>query len=373
MQSLYIHFPFCLKKCAYCAFNSYPMGEIDFKAWLEKYLVALNSFADNMDKKPLSSIYFGGGTPSLMPEFMLAELVENAEKILGFSDNIEISIEANPNTINQNMVNGIKNAGINRLSIGIQSFNDKELTFLGRIHNVKEALQAFEIAHKTFQNISIDLIYGLPEQTLDDWHKNLEQALTLKCPHYSLYQLSIEKGSLLETRKLPAVDDDTALNMLKLNQSLLKTEDIQQYEVSNYALSGYECRHNILGWQGYDYIGIGAGACSRITSDHKFLSIIQEANPQKWFDNPQDMICETLTPITRAEELVILGLRLHEGINSNVFYQNCGKNLLDVIDEKVLSDFCESNLLIFEDNILKTTESGLLVLDYLLLKLLKTL
>lgn len=365
MLSLYVHFPFCIKKCSYCAFNSYELPQIDYNDWLSKYKKALAFFAQKTNEKNLASIYFGGGTPSLMPDFMVYEIINYANKLFCFENNLEVSLEANPNTINQKTVNSFKQAGINRISLGIQSLDDNDLTYLGRIHNTKQALDAIAFSQNLFDNISIDLIYGLPNQSLKSWQQILEQALALNLSHYSLYQLSIEPNSKFYDAKVKLEDEEKLANLFEMNQFLMLKANLTQYEVSNYAVSGKECRHNVLCWQGYDYIGIGAGACGRINN----YATMQNLNPKLWFDNPENSEIEKLDAKTRADELLILGLRMLKGVDLKLFSKNCSYDLLNIIDQKALNSFIDDKLLQFEHNILAPTPKALLVLDYILKKL----
>lgn len=368
MLSLYVHFPFCLKKCSYCAFNSYVLNTIDYHDWLEKYCQSLLFFAKKTSKEPLSSIYFGGGTPSLMPPFMIEGILKYAEKLWGLSDDCEISIEANPNTINQKVVNNFKLAGINRISIGVQSFDNRELAFLGRIHDSKQAFSAIDASQKTFDNVSIDLIYGLPNQTVKAWQKNLDAATALDCSHYSLYQLSIEPDSQFYVNNTPTIDEKTAVKMFKLNQSFMQSAGFPQYEISNYSKQNRECRHNLWCWQGYDYIGIGAGACGRI-KNHNFWATQQSLKPEEWFKNPDKASFERLSKRTKALELLIVGLRTAQGIDSEVFYKNSNYKLFNIVNKPILNEFISLNMLKIKDNFLYATPKGLVFLDHMLQKI----
>lgn len=367
MLSLYVHFPFCLKKCLYCGFNSYELKTIDEHDWLKKYGQALAFFAQRIEKQTLSSIYFGGGTPSLMSSFMLEGIIDYAEKLFGFNDGIEISLEANPGTINQNMVNNFKAIGINRLSLGVQSFNDDELQFLGRIHNAEQAIEAIKFSQKIFDNLSIDLIYGLSGQTLTSWSAALKQAVDFNCQHYSLYQLSIEPESQFHLAKIKTLDEELLTDFLIMNRELMELAGFPPYEISNYAKKGRECRHNMLCWQGYNYLGIGAGACGRMGLE----ASQQNPNPKEWFINPADTEITALTKTMRALELLITGFRMIKGIDQELFLQNCQLELFECLKQPVLDEMIRDKLLKIEGKCLKTTPKGLMAVDYLLPKLIK--
>ncbi|MCK5295533.1 MAG: radical SAM family heme chaperone HemW, partial [Alphaproteobacteria bacterium] len=256
---IYIHWPFCLSKCPYCDFNSYAVGTKNTDGLENAYLAQLEHFSHLTAEKTVTSIFFGGGTPSLMNPRTVEAVIKTVQKLWKTAPDIEISMEANPATVDD--FSKFYNAGINRLSIGIQALNDEALKFLGRKHNLKEALQAIENAKKVFSNVSIDLIYARPEQSLSDWKQELEQALTFDVNHMSLYQLSIEKGTPFHQRKnLKLPDENTAVEMFETTQEMTALAGLPAYEISNH---GKKCKHNMTYWLGGDYAGVGAGAHSR--------------------------------------------------------------------------------------------------------------
>lgn len=265
--SLYIHLPWCVKKCPYCDFNSHQLpvthSEQDYVAALQKDL--LQDLPDVQDRK-LSSIFFGGGTPSLFSAAAIAEILDFVAQKIAFAENIEITLEANPGTAEQEKFHGFRAAGVNRLSIGCQSFQADKLTALGRIHNPDHAMRAAEMAHAAgFTTFNLDLMFGLPQQTLDDALFDLQTAMQLKPTHISWYQLTLEPNTLFEQKPPPLPDDELIWQMQKAGQSLLAEHNFRQYEVSAYAQAAHQCRHNLNYWQFGDYLGIGAGAHSKIT------------------------------------------------------------------------------------------------------------
>lgn len=318
--ALYIHWPFCISKCPYCDFNSHVRESVDQDAWCAALLADMAYEAALTQGRKLSSIFFGGGTPSLMPPATVAALIQAADRHWGFDDNIEITLEANPSSVEAARFADLAAAGVNRVSLGLQSLDDSALAFLGRAHSVAESLQALEIAQHHFGRVNIDLIYARPDQTADAWDGELSQALALGTDHMSLYQLTIEAGTRFETlvrtgHFVPA-DDDDAATLYELTQERTAAAGLPAYEISNHARLGQESRHNLSYWRYDDYIGIGPGAHGRrlnsATQRHKkpenFLSGIER--------NAHGIVSEdALDPDARATEALLMGLRLAEGID----------------------------------------------------------
>jgi len=318
--ALYIHWPFCISKCPYCDFNSHVRENVDQEAWRAALLADMAHEAGLTPGRKLSSIFFGGGTPSLMPPFTVAAMINAAEQHWGFDENIEITLEANPSSVEAARFADLALAGVNRVSLGLQSLDDAALAFLGRAHSVAESLQALAIAQQHFARVNIDLIYARPDQTADAWDAELTRALALGTDHMSLYQLTIEAGTRFETlvrtgHFVPA-DDDDAATLYELTQQRTSAAGMPAYEISNHARLGQESRHNLSYWRYDDYMGIGPGAHGRrsnsATQRHKkpenFLSGIDR--------NAHGISSEdALDPEARATEALLMGLRLAEGVD----------------------------------------------------------
>jgi putative oxygen-independent coproporphyrinogen III oxidase len=318
--ALYIHWPFCVSKCPYCDFNSHVRESVDQEAWLAAMLADMAYEAALTKGRPLTSIFFGGGTPSLMPPSTVAALIKAADQHWGFADNIEITLEANPSSVEAARFADLAAAGVNRVSLGLQSLDDAALAFLGRAHSVSESLEALAIAQRHFARVNIDLIYARPDQTESQWQAELERAIGFGTDHMSLYQLTIEPGTRFETMvrtgEFAPADNDEAATLYELTQEMTVAAGIPAYEISNHARQGSESRHNLSYWRYDDYIGIGPGAHGRrlntATQRHKkpenFLSAVDR--------NAHGTLSEEeLGPRTRATESLLMGLRLAEGVS----------------------------------------------------------
>ena len=281
-RSIYIHWPFCARKCPYCDFNSHVREEVDIDRWQRALIKDMRAEAEIAERKPLKSVFFGGGTPSLMPPQLVENLLAEAQSLWGFDSEIEITLEANPSSVEAAKFAALSNAGVNRISIGIQSFDDKALQFLGRLHSANEALEALDTARAHFERVSFDIIYALPGQSAADWRTMLRQALSFDTDHLSLYQLTIEPGTRFasDVRRglLHPLDDDSAAELYEITQEMTAAAGLPAYEISNHAMPGQESRHNLTYWRYQDYIGIGPGAHGRranvATERHKKLSLI---------------------------------------------------------------------------------------------------
>lgn len=266
-RALYIHWPFCAKKCPYCDFNSHVRASVDHALWERAMLADMRYEAGKAGGEALTSIFFGGGTPSLMPPALVASLLQQAERLWGFAPDIEITLEANPSSVETANFHALAAAGVNRVSLGVQSLDDAALRFLGRLHGVEEALTALETAQKAFQRVSFDLIYALPDQTESDWRAGLERALSFGTSHLSLYQLTIEPGTRFATDVRRGVfdplADDPAADLYTVTQAVTASAGLPAYEISNHARPGEESRHNLTYWRYHDYCGIGPGAHGR--------------------------------------------------------------------------------------------------------------
>ncbi len=328
--SIYIHYPFCLSKCPYCDFNSYKLSSLDEENFLRAYLGELDYYGRFFKDRKIKTIFFGGGTPSLISINFLENIFKKINDIWNIDNNIEISMEANPTTFEINKFKEFKNLGINRLSIGVQSFNDEILKFFGRIHSVEEAKKAIDIASKVFfDKYSIDLIYARPNQKLNDWLKELEEAIRFSPFHISLYQLIVEEGTKFFEDKIEELEENKAAEMYKTTNEFLESNDIFLYEVSNYAKKGYECKHNLNYWNSGEWVGIGAGAHGRLCFNNDFINgyklrtdIENIKNPIKWQKQVLEKgygfeIKENLTKDEFIEEILLMGLRMRNGISIN--------------------------------------------------------
>ncbi|WP_394727605.1 radical SAM family heme chaperone HemW [Altererythrobacter sp. GH1-8] len=328
-RALYIHWPFCAKKCPYCDFNSHVRESVDFGRWQDALVADMRHEAGIGGGEALTSIFFGGGTPSLMPPALVGALLEEAERLWGFANDIEITLEANPSSVEAANFADLAHAGVNRVSLGIQSLEDDTLRFLGRLHGVEEALQALETAQEHFTRVSFDLIYALPGQAPEHWCKQLTRALGFGTSHLSLYQLTIEPGTRFQTEvrlgNITPLEDDPAAELFALTQELTESAGLPAYETSNHARPGEESRHNLTYWRYEDYCGIGPGAHGRragaATERHKrpeaFLEAVQTHSDGTKFSRD-------LTQSEQASEAILMGLRLTEGIDFAALEQRLG-------------------------------------------------
>ncbi|HEY8127114.1 MAG TPA: radical SAM family heme chaperone HemW [Hyphomicrobium sp.] len=322
---IYAHWPFCAQKCPYCDFNSHVrFGGWDEARFLAAYKREIDWAADRIGSRIATSVFFGGGTPSLMQAQTVAAILEHIAKRWGITSDAEITLEANPGSVEAARFRGFREAGVNRVSIGVQSLRDDQLRKLGRIHSVAEAKAALEIARGTFERFSFDLIYARPGQTPDDWRAELAEALDLAGDHLSLYQLTIEPdtpyAALHAAGKLVIPDEYDASALYEITEEMTAARGLAAYEVSNYAHPGSESRHNLLYWRYGEYAGVGPGAHGRIIVDGERRATITERNPEAWaarVENAGHGVVE-MTELTRAEqadEMLLMGLRLSEGVD----------------------------------------------------------
>jgi putative oxygen-independent coproporphyrinogen III oxidase len=369
--ALYIHWPFCISKCPYCDFNSHVRESVDQDIWRTALLTDMAHEAALTKGRPLTSIFFGGGTPSLMPSATVAALIEAAEAHWGFADDIEITLEANPSSVEAARFADLAKAGVNRVSLGLQSLDDAALSFLGRAHSVAESLDALAIAQQHFPRVNIDLIYARPDQSAEQWDSELRQALSYGTDHMSLYQLTIEPGTRFETmvrtgQFLPA-DNDDAATLYDMTQSITAAAGLPAYEISNHARSGAESRHNLSYWRYDDYIGIGPGAHGRrlnnATQRHKkpenFLSAIVRNGHALASE-------ESLDPASRATEALLMGLRLAEGICVDRLSQKTGIAPEILLDTDAVDRIAKLNLVQRDGSRVIVTSRGMPLLDAIL-------
>jgi oxygen-independent coproporphyrinogen-3 oxidase len=373
---VYFHWPFCRKKCPYCDFNSHVREQVDQARWTRALIQELNHFSDQVSGKTVTSIFFGGGTPSLMTPETVSALIGAVGDRFTISDTLEITLEANPTSVEANSFAGYADAGVNRLSMGIQSLRDEALQFLGREHSALEARQAIELARKSFDNISFDLIYALPKQSLKDWEVDLVQALSFAGDHLSLYQLTIEPNTGFAGAarrgdfKMP--DEELSEEFFELTQLLCEASGRPAYEVSNHARPGYECRHNLTYWRYGEYLGIGPGAHGRLNIGGTRTGFQQRKRPESWLQQVEEdthgteITLPLLSSMDRAEEVLLMGLRLSEGVWIKNFEHAVGAPFTNFIDERRVQFMCEEGLIGLDDCHIWATDKGRLVLNSLL-------
>jgi putative oxygen-independent coproporphyrinogen III oxidase len=364
--ALYIHWPFCLSKCPYCDFNSHVRDSVDQARWRSALLAELDTMAVKLPDRRLSSIFFGGGTPSLMPPDTVAALIERAKKHWPEAEGIEITLEANPTTIEVGSFAAFKAAGINRVSLGVQSFDDKELQFLGRGHSARDAMRAIELAQREFGRTSFDLIYARPNQTLASWRDELSQALSFGTEHLSLYQLTIEPNTAFAHAYAKGAfalpDDEISHALYERTAEMAAKENLLAYEVSNYAKPGAESRHNLTYWRGGEYAGIGPGAHGRIMTGAHRVATATLKSPERWLTQVETKghgieTWQELDSQTDLEERLMMGLRLTAGIDDAPF--------LTLINARKRELYEREGLLERLSGRLKTTPRGRMVLTTL--------
>lgn len=380
--SLYIHWPFCKSKCPYCDFNSHVRDHVELSRWKNAYITELKHFAPYLRGKKIESVFFGGGTPSLMPPDIVESVLETLAGLCDLPQGTEVTLEANPTSVEAGKFRAFKAAGVNRLSLGIQSLNDADLTFLGREHNAKEAMQAIALARENFDRYSFDLIYSRPGQTLKAWEEELRQALALAGKHLSLYQLTIEKGTPFFSayRKSAFEMPDEALSAAFYHQTeaMMNQAGMPAYEISNYAAPGEECRHNLVYWQYGEYLGIGPGAHSRLIIDGKRHALMMTHHPENWLDQVETegvgvQSREALSQQEVAEEFFLMGLRLIEGIPRKAFAQVLGKTLEETLPAELIKSFVNEELISLNHHGLSTTYKGRMLLNALVARLVSAL
>jgi oxygen-independent coproporphyrinogen-3 oxidase len=366
--ALYVHWPFCVSKCPYCDFNSHVRAQIDQDEWREALLADLAHEAKLLPGRSLTSVFFGGGTPSLMDPAKVAAVIDAARRHWKAADDIEITLEANPNSVEAARFVDLAGAGVNRLSLGVQSFDDESLRFLGRAHSASEGLAALEIAQSHFPRVSFDLIYALPGDTEEGWSRTLQRALSLGTTHLSLYQLTIEPGtrfaSMVTRHDFEPLDSDRAASLFELTDEMASTAGLPAYEISNHAAPGGESRHNLTYWRYGDYAGVGPGAHGR----RKGMRTVRHRKPENFLSalrrNGHGLAEEeALTVEESADEALVMGLRLREGIDADALDKRFGKA---VVDWTRVERLVESGHLEKDGARIALTASGRLVLDRIL-------
>ncbi|RYE02224.1 MAG: coproporphyrinogen III oxidase [Sphingomonadales bacterium] len=362
--ALYVHWPFCVSKCPYCDFNSHVRESVDQAAWRAAMLADLAHEAALLPGRKLGSIFFGGGTPSLMPPETVAAVIDAAERAWGFEPGVEITLEANPSSVEAARFADLAAAGVNRVSLGLQALDDAALRFLGRAHDVTEGLGALDTAQRHFARVSFDLIYARPQQTQAQWEAELARALSFGTEHLSLYQLTIEPGTrfatLFEKGKLAAFDPDAAADLFEATRALTTAAGLPPYEVSNHARPGAESRHNLTYWRYSDYAGIGPGAHGRRTG----MATVRHKKPENWMSAIErnghgTQIEDALPQHDRGVEALVMGLRLAEGVDLN--------RIPDApIDARALDRLIPLGLIVRKGSRLVVTETGMPVLEAIL-------
>lgn len=339
--SIYIHIPFCVRKCLYCDFNSFSGKDSRFEDYKNALISEINNFENPYSEDLLiKTIFVGGGTPSVLPPEYMEEIFSALKIKFTLADNAEISIELNPGTVDRHKLSTYKEIGINRLSIGVQSLNDRLLKTLGRIHNTQQFIETVELAKSVgFSNINFDLMFALPNQSIDDFKETLETAVSLEPTHISVYSLIIEEGTpffdLFESGKLKEIPEEVDRKMYYMAKDILKKAGFIQYEISNFAKNGYECKHNIVYWERKEYIGFGLGACSFLNGKRFHNNYnLDEYIKGEYFGSEEEF-----TPKDAFAEFIFLGLRMNKGVSAKEFYDYFGEDLYclfgDVINKNI--------------------------------------
>lgn len=333
---LYVHWPFCAAKCPYCDFNSHVAGEVDHDRWKEAYLREIDRVSENLGGRVLRTVFFGGGTPSLMAPDTVAAIIGKIRQVWPVANDLEVTLEANPGSVEAGRFAAYADAGVSRLSMGLQALNDEDLRRLGRLHTVAESRQAFDIAKEYFSRVSFDLIYARQHQTVAEWRAELREALSMAVDHLSLYHLTIEPGTAFGERyatgRLSGLpDEETGAAMYEATQDICEGAGMPAYEISNHAGPGAESRHNLIYWRYGDYAGIGPGAHGRLTIGGQRYATEAWAQPDRWLAaaaaGSGDKSATALSPQEQAEEYLMMGLRIAEGLDLDRYRRLAGRDL----------------------------------------------
>lgn len=372
---IYVHWPFCKAKCPYCDFNSHVRHEqVDEMSFAHALVSELHWMKARTPGRKVTSIFFGGGTPSLMPPAAVAHVLDAIAGLWPVAADAEITLEANPTSVEAENFRGYRTAGVNRVSVGVQSLNETHLQALGRQHTPDEALAAFRLAAKIFPRVSFDMIYARPEQSLADWREELSCALSEQQGHMSLYQLTIEPetrfADLFAAGKLAVPDDDLSADLYDLTQELTEAAGLPAYEVSNHAKLGDESRHNLLYWRYGEYAGVGPGAHSRLVDGGNRVALISEKHPETWRDmvnrRGQGITSEeTVPPFEQAREMLLMGLRINEGIDLTAY----GRLSNRPIETSRIAALEELGLVTYSGQRLKATQAGRRILNAVIAEL----
>ena len=367
---VYVHWPFCLSKCPYCDFNSHVRhAAIDETRYVRAFAAEIAATAQRTPGRTVSTIFFGGGTPSLMQPSTVGAILDEIGRHWTVAPDVEVTLEANPTSVEATRFRGYRAAGVNRVSLGVQSLNDASLKELGRLHTAQEALDAVAIARSIFDRYSFDLIYARPWQTPAEWSAELKQAISEAAEHLSLYQLTIEPDTpffaLRKSGKLVPPDDDTARELYDVTQDVCAAAGLPAYEISNHARPGAECRHNLVYWRGHEYAGIGPGAHGRLNIGDVRIATETERRPELWLMRVESLghgltINEPLTPSEQADEYLLMGLRLAEGIDLARYTALSGR---DLDQKRILALHEQGAVETMPSGRLRVTLSGFPVLD----------
>ena len=367
MFGIYIHWPFCASKRPYCDFNSHVRQRIDQHVWADAYAREIEHYAALTEGKMVTSVFFGGGTPSLMEPDTAATVIAAIRKHWPMANDCEITLEANPTSIEADKFSGFRGAGIDRVSVGVQALNDADLKFLGRQHSKDQALRALDIARNTFDRYSFDLIYARPNQTPQAWETELREAMNYAGGHLSLYQLTIEKGTPFYTQysrgdfSIPTNDEGGEL--YEITQRVLEDHGLPAYEISNHASEGQQSRHNLTYWRYYDYVGIGPGAHGRLTIDGNKVGTRGHRAPEIWLDKVAkdghgSHPYEAIDTDQRFAEMLMMGLRLREGIQLSRFTEETGQSLDTYIPQTKLQSMIDEGYITITDTTITATQDG---------------
>ena len=372
---VYIHCPFCMSKCPYCDFNVYLKQSQDERDWLAAYLQSIRTHQSLMPGREVVSIYFGGGTPSLMKPSEVQAIIDEIARGWNVSNDVEITLEANPTSTEIDKFEAFKASGVNRLSLGVQSLRDDVLKFLGRLHNADEVKRAIKVADQCFDRCTFDLIYALPDQTLEEWSQDLKAAIPYMKGHLSAYQLTIKGGTAFEKLEqrgeLTMLNDDVTADFYNLTNDIMEANNMPAYEVSNYGAEGERSRHNQVYWYYQDYVGIGPGAHGRISYNNQKFSTEDYKKPSEWMRAVQQNghgshPHEVLDNKEQFIEMIMAGLRLKEGIAFDRLKDKTNLNWSDLLNEKHINHLVNEEWLIKSDAHLKPTREGWLRVDSIL-------
>lgn len=371
---VYVHWPFCVSKCPYCDFNSHVRETVDQDRWRDGLLAEIRAWAARVPRQPVDTVFFGGGTPSLMPPATVAAVLQQIEDCFSLAPDVEITLEANPSSIEVGRFRDFRGAGVNRVSLGVQSFDDRALRFLGRAHDAAAARQGIATAAATFDRFSFDLIYALPDQTEAEWRAMLAAALDLAGDHLSLYQLTIEPntGFAGQVRRgvFDPMDDDRAADLFELTGAIMEDVGLPAYETSNHARPGGACRHNLLYWQYGSWIGVGPGAHGRpVLSNGTRHASANQRKPEAWLEAVEAggaaMAEDRAIPAPeQAEEALMMGLRLSEGIGEARFQARTGgQPLAAILDARARERLTADGLIETANDTLRVRPPGRLLLN----------
>ena len=364
---VYIHWPFCRSLCPYCDFNSHVRESVDQGRWRRALIAELEHYAEATPGRQVTSVFFGGGTPSLMAPETVRALIERIGTLWRLSPEAEITLEANPTSVEAGKFAGFRAAGVTRASLGVQSFDDEALAFLGRRHSAAEAVAALDLARRHFQRFSFDLIYARPGQTAAAWRQELARALEETPSHLSVYQLTIEPGTVFHGAarrgELVVPDDGPAADLYEATQEVLEDAGLPAYEISNHARPGAACRHNLTTWRYGDYLGVGPGAHGRLTQGAEKLATRQHRAPEAWLQRVEATGHGTrerrrIEPGERINEMLLLGLRLTEGVSRAAFRREAGAEPEQALDARRLKALAEAGYVELDRTGLRATAAG---------------